>query len=152
MFSVGEHVACTCATISSAANEPTTRCHDLCVSRLTLVVKTQRHGCPLQIKKSVTDFAKTADQPAPEKVNADEGVYYLVNPEGEFERAFGHDIDSLAIALAVCTTAGHLLMCWLAGPCCALYCTLYCAWCTGKLCRTLLDHRQRSVGTAMDMH
>ena len=58
---------------------------------------------PLQIKKSVTDFAKTADQPAPEKVNADEGVYYLVNPEGEFERAFGHDIDSLAIALAVCT-------------------------------------------------
>ena len=63
------------------------------------------HICVLlQIKKSVTDFAKTADQPAPEKVNADEGVYYLVNPEGEFERAFGHDIDSLAIALAVCTS------------------------------------------------
>ena len=55
----------------------------------------------LQIKKSVTDFAKTADKPAAEKVNAEEGVYYLVNPDGEFERAFGHDVDSLAIALAV---------------------------------------------------
>ena len=55
----------------------------------------------LQIKKSVSDFAKTADKPAAEKVNAEEGVYYLVNPEGEFERAFGHDVDSLAIALAV---------------------------------------------------
>ena len=53
------------------------------------------------MKKSVTDFAKTAEQPAPEKVNAEEGVYYLVNPDGEFERAFGHDVDSLAIALAV---------------------------------------------------
>ncbi|KAL3139352.1 Cu-binding protein [Trebouxia sp. C0009 RCD-2024] len=66
-------------------------------SRLTIV-----HGGDFdKIKKSVTDFAKTAKEPAPEKVNADEGVYYLVNPDGEFERAFGHDIDSFAIALAI---------------------------------------------------
>lgn len=73
----------------------------------------------------MTDFAKTADQPAAEKVNADEGVYYLVNPEGEFERAFGHDIDSLAIALAVCTSAFHLQMCRLQ---CGLLCLVL--WCT----------------------
>lgn len=68
-----------------------------------------RSPASLQIKKSVTDFAKTAKEPAPEKVNADEGVYYLVNPDGEFERAFGHDIDSFAIALAVGVTLSYLL-------------------------------------------
>ena len=80
--------------------------HDFLLVCTSERLKVQTKDCkallPLQIKKSVTDFAKTAKEPAPEKLNADEGVYYLVNPDGEFERAFGHDIDSLAIALAVC--------------------------------------------------
>ena len=55
----------------------------------------------LQVKKSVTDFAKSLEKPSSEKVNADEGVYYLVSPDGSFVQAFGHDEDASAIAHAV---------------------------------------------------
>ena len=55
----------------------------------------------MQVKKSVTDFAKTLDKPSNEKVAADEGVYYLVSPDGYYAQAFGHDEDATAIAHAV---------------------------------------------------
>jgi hypothetical protein len=54
-----------------------------------------------QIKKSVTDFAKSLDKPSDEKINAHEGVFYLIGPDGDFRKAFGHDEDSQKIALAV---------------------------------------------------
>ncbi len=55
----------------------------------------------LQIKASVTDFAKSTDKPSDEKINAHEGVFYLVSPDGDFRKAFGHDEDSTAIAHVV---------------------------------------------------
>ena len=55
----------------------------------------------MQIKKSVTDFAKSLDKPSDEKINAHEGVFYLIGPDGDFRKAFGHDEDSQKIALAV---------------------------------------------------
>ncbi len=55
----------------------------------------------MQIKKSVTDFAKSLDKPSDEKINAHEGVFYLIGPGGDFRKAFGHDEDSQKIALAV---------------------------------------------------
>ena len=55
----------------------------------------------MQIKKSVTDFAKSLDKPSDEKINADEGVFYLIGPDGGFRKAFGHDEDYQKIALAV---------------------------------------------------
>ena len=53
----------------------------------------------------MTDFAKTLDKPSNEKVAADEGVYYLVSPEGYYAQAFGHDEDATAIAHAVSCTS-----------------------------------------------
>lgn len=66
-------------------------------SRLTIL-----HGGDFdKVKKSVTDFAKTLDKPSNEKVAADEGVYYLVSPDGYYAQAFGHDEDATAIAHAI---------------------------------------------------
>lgn len=66
-------------------------------SRLTIV-----HGADFdKVKKSVTDFAKSTDKPTDEKINAHEGVFYLVSPDGDFKKAFGHDEDSTAIALVI---------------------------------------------------
>ncbi|KAA6421823.1 MAG: SCO1 mitochondrial [Trebouxia sp. A1-2] len=53
------------------------------------------------IKKSVTDFAKSLDKPSDEKINADEGVFYLIGPDGGFRKAFGHNEDYQKIALAI---------------------------------------------------
>ncbi|KAL0042838.1 hypothetical protein WJX79_001182 [Trebouxia sp. C0005] len=65
--------------------------------RLTIV-----HGSDFnKIKKSVTDFAKSLDKPSDEKINADEGVFYLIGPDGGFRKAFGHDEDYQKIALAI---------------------------------------------------
>ncbi len=49
----------------------------------------------------MTDFAKSLDKPSDEKINAHEGVFYLIGPDGDFRKAFGHDEDSQKIALAV---------------------------------------------------
>lgn len=63
-------------------------------SRLTIV-----HGADFdKIKASVTDFAKSTDKPTDEKINAHEGVFYLLSPDGDFRKAFGHDEDAVAIA------------------------------------------------------
>ena len=44
---------------------------------------------------------KTLDQASDEKMNCDEGVYYLVNPSGELILSFGHDLTSRQIGSAV---------------------------------------------------
>ena len=64
-----------------------------------------------QVKKSVTDFSKSLEKPSSEKVSADEGVYYLVSPDGAFVQAFGHDEDATAIALAVRFSAPSSRLC-----------------------------------------
>ena len=64
------------------------------------------------MKKSVTDFAKSTDKPTDEKINAHEGVFYLISPDGDFQKVFGHDEDSTAIALVVefLHSTGYLLV------------------------------------------
>ena len=69
----------------------------------------------LQIKASVTDFAKSTDKPTDEKINAHEGVFYLLSPDGDFRKAFGHDEDAVAIAHTVssngASTRLHGILC-----------------------------------------
>ena len=66
----------------------------------------------MQIKQSVQEFTKTIDGAKDELKNCDEGVYFLVNPAGEFVKAFGHEQTSQEIGAAVSVlydTQMHLL-------------------------------------------
>lgn len=95
----------------------------------------------MQIKQSVQEFTKTIDGAKDELKNCDEGVYFLVNPAGEFVKAFGHEQTSQEIGAAVSVlydTQMHLL--W---ELCSFTQSLPCKAmptsnpCPAKLCRLL---------------
>lgn len=77
------------------------------VSMLTIArsqLSRKFHMCallPMQIKQSVQEFVKTISGAKDELKSCDEGVYYLVNPSGEFVKAFGHEKTAEEIGLAV---------------------------------------------------
>ena len=60
----------------------------------------------MQIKQSVQEYTKTIDGAKDELKNCDEGVYFLINPSGEFVKAFGHEKTSQEIGAVVSFLCG----------------------------------------------